>query len=116
LPIGRLPVEAKQCCAEAGARNLRELVEICVEIGHQQIVEAGLAGSIAAGNQIIAVADQHPAQAQSALRVEAEQPPQRARSRHDIDRAGIAGDRRTRHVCGMGVFRARRRADKQGAR
>jgi hypothetical protein len=93
LLISLLPIEAKHCSAKARARNMCEHVKICIEIRHQQIVEAGRAGSIATANQAVSVADQHPAQAKASLGVEAEQPPELARSYHNIDCAGISCDR-----------------------
>ena len=106
LLIGGLAVEAKHCHAKARARDLSELVQIRVEIRHEQVVEAGRARSVAARNQVVAIADQHLAQAKATLGVEAEQPPELARSCYNIDGAGIAGDRRVRRACvgrGLGV-------------
>ena len=110
LLVGRLPVEAEQRRADLRARNTRGLVEVDAEIDDEQVVETGSAGVVAARQQIVPVADEHAAQPEAGRRVEAKQPPQRAHSRLDIDRTGIACDPRT--VClihGWAFGRATRR-------
>ena len=90
LLIGRLAIETKQGCADHSARNIDELAEIGVETGHEQIVEARHAGTVAAGGEVVSVADKHTAQPDAAVGAKTNKPSQVPCAGLNIDRAGVA--------------------------
>ena len=90
LLIGRLAVQAKQGCADHSARNVDEFVEIGVESGHEQIVEARHAGTVAAGGQVVPVGDKHAAEPDAAVGAKTDEPSEVPCAGFDIHRAGVA--------------------------
>ena len=88
------PVEAKPRDPETCPWYLRKPVEIGLQIKEQEIVETRGPLLTAARQKNVAIADEHAAQLDAAVRCQPEPAAHRASAGRDVDRSRIARNRR----------------------